>query len=829
MDKQKHKEIIYNIFRCNKSDSKETLNDILKGTKSVLASKTGFQQYIHNYSLSTKKPSFKIPGITEYPLLKSDSIYLVPVKKRNYNKTYDYRNRNQTKIRIDTRQKLLLSDNCFKNNNTHYLEQFSKRFTKFLNLKKESNNLKIIKRNNNKSHTRYNSLFLDFFSKWNEFDKSNISSYISNQNNKLHRHNKKICKAETSDNMEIKSTTLHNFDFLIKERYSGLYYDEKEIFNTNYDKFILSKIHEIKNNTIENYIDDIESCFDDLNHKEIQLKLKSIKLNFYPQTQKINCNYNNFYIYLPLSFVFLFYYNDFEFFQKILMSIIHFEKDFKKVKFNDDKIYQLLNIIIAKDEILEEEKEIDKNKDFDYLSSFRKPMKIMDQNTFLKNNNYKDMRKTFNKANTFMNRLFINKNDSSKKDNKDNRKIKIIHSNYKLRQRENNEHNDEESKNKENTCSKNDENFGNKNEIIYNEYYFMWETPKITYKVKMEMPKIYFLYEGFEHKIATYCEKHLFLYLYKNNFVNWDFYVLNYIFSIKVFRTIVIHFLSFNKDYFILRNAKRNKILLNTFEIMKDSNNNNLYNLVDDDEDKKRKNILLVNKKIYDQMSDNNESYIFFFTDSNLDNYILNFYSYQILIEYKKLNPKLKWEFHLNFKQMKYLNEVSKYEQLNSFLPKIINTSFENGLLSINFDIFDEYFNPKILGNKQINKFYSKKGNEMNIEINKPYLEIEKVVYEHQKIIKKELEYKFLHKMNKIVMSKWSKYLLEIIYKELNSNKEELNKMNYLKYKYFNDDILKINNIINRFDKQKLTFVNTKRENDEFTFDTAKKIQSHEA
>lgn len=140
MDKQKHKEIIYNIFRCNKSDSKETLNDILKGTKSVLASKTGFQQYIHNYSLSTKKPSFKIPGITEYPLLKSDSIFLVPVKKRNYNKTYDYknRNRNQTKIRIDSRQKLLLSDNCFKNNNTHYLEQFSKRFTKFLNLKKKN-------------------------------------------------------------------------------------------------------------------------------------------------------------------------------------------------------------------------------------------------------------------------------------------------------------------------------------------------------------------------------------------------------------------------------------------------------------------------------------------------------------------------------------------------------------------------------------------------------------------------------------------------------------------------------------------------------------------
>ena len=178
---------------------------------------------------------------------------------------------------------------------------------------------------------------------------------------------------------------------------------------------------------------------------------------------------------------------------------------------------------------------------------------------------------------------------------------------------------------------------------------------------------------------------------------------------------------------------------------------------------------------------------------------------------------------------MKYLNEVSKYEQLNSFLPKIINTSFEYGLLSINFGIFDEHFNPKILGNKQINALYSKKGNEMNIEINKPYLEIEKVIYDQQNIAKKELEYKFLHKMNKIVMSKWSKYLLELLDEELNSIRGQLNKMDYLKNKFFNDDISKLRNTISRFDKQKLTFINTKRKDDEFTFDLENKIKSHEA
>ena len=83
--------------------------------------------------------------------------------------------------------------------------------------------------------------------------------------------------------------------------------------------------------------------------------------------------------------------------------------------------------------------------------------------------------------------------------------------------------------------------------------------------------------------------------------------------------------------------------------------------------------------------------------------------------------------------------------------------------------------------------------------------------------------------MNKIVMSKWSKYLLEIIDDELNSNREKLNKMDYFKNKYFNDDISKLRNTITRFDKQKLTFVNTKRKNDDFTFDSEKKIQSHEA
>ena len=66
------KNIIYNTFRCNSIGKKENINDILKGTKSILASKNGFQKYIHKYSIFTKKPTFKNPQITDCPLLKTE-------------------------------------------------------------------------------------------------------------------------------------------------------------------------------------------------------------------------------------------------------------------------------------------------------------------------------------------------------------------------------------------------------------------------------------------------------------------------------------------------------------------------------------------------------------------------------------------------------------------------------------------------------------------------------------------------------------------------------------------------------------------------------------
>ena len=52
---------------------------------------------------------------------------------------------------------------------------------------------------------------------------------------------------------EIKQKKQNLFiNFNLKERYSGLHYDENEIFNTNYDIFISNKLSEAKKNKIKN-------------------------------------------------------------------------------------------------------------------------------------------------------------------------------------------------------------------------------------------------------------------------------------------------------------------------------------------------------------------------------------------------------------------------------------------------------------------------------------------------------------------------------------------------------------------------------------------------
>ena len=58
--------------------------EIVKGTKSVLVSKNGYRHYTRAYFLRTKISTFKSPEITEYPLLKKDSSFLIPITQEKF-------------------------------------------------------------------------------------------------------------------------------------------------------------------------------------------------------------------------------------------------------------------------------------------------------------------------------------------------------------------------------------------------------------------------------------------------------------------------------------------------------------------------------------------------------------------------------------------------------------------------------------------------------------------------------------------------------------------------------------------------------------------------
>ena len=849
----KRQKIIYDTFRCLSTGKKETSSDILKGIKSVLSSEKGYRDYIHKYATLVNYPTFKTPGIDCYPLLNTQSSYLIPVMSKavKYHQTTPSKRKMKSAINENS-AKLYKGINFTSNNNESsinetttqpsFLNKYKSRISKYINLISEKNNTK---KNNlflgNKNIPRYNELFLDFFHKWSSDNKNNcnmkinmknISNLLLYQNNNLNSNY--FPYKQVSKTARINKLTKKNIP-KINEKYIGLFYDENAIFNTNYEKFILSKISYMKNNKIENYQKSVESSFNDLNGKQIKLKLNSIKIIITHNT--INDNKNSsetnkksrISMYLPLSYVFLFYYNnDKDFSKKVLMSLVHFDNNYQSIIFNDYNLYSLINTI--------DTSSVDNERhDNDYLNSFQRGRKTgtFKYSSEVEDEDPSDIRQSKTRYKSFhIKKFMISPNTESSKlnENYNNKIVKIVHSNKILN---NNKSNNDKIKKKENNN---------------NEYFFLWENPIRSYKIKIEMPKIFFSYEGLSKKVMTFCDENLFLFLFKNNFVNWDFYVLNYILSIKMFRKVILNFFAIKDKY---------KNFYNRFDDLfksknKNKNSNEMksnfigdYEDDDDDEEKERENVKINSErinfdviskkfglkknndnccivlnhnshKIYDQLSENNETFTFFFTDINLKNYLIHLYSYVIKINSEKINAKKHWEFYLNFKQMKYLNEVSKYETLRSFLPKIIKTNFENEQLIIDFSIFEENFNVKILSNKNNSDDENIKDEELQLQIQKPYIEIEhivKTIHTRGNIMKHVLEMEYLQYMNKNKINNWSRRLLILVEKYIDDDIRNPERVaNKLKNKNGIKNSLKMKNFL-RSSSQRFTFMNKANEN----------------
>ena len=795
---------IYDIFKAKESlKIANSLSDISKATKKVLTSKKKFRNYFLEYNQKTEVYSFKSPGITQYPILQKKSSSLLPVQRKKIN---FYEDLNENKKESEKKNDLLLfsKNNKFTIDTT--LDSFYKnKMRQNLQLSKLliKNRLLNIGRANllTKNNQRYNSLFLDFFYKWNK-NKSEQINLIFDENSKINNIKNDIINSYASGN--------NDYKHIVNDNYSELKYDDNLIFNTNYTPFVNERLDFIILNNVENVETKLESNFKDYNNNEIKLRLESIKVIFKPIRSKFNALSNltlkesssklSKILYIPLYFAFIFCIKDVDFFKYILLSCITFSEK-ENITFDESLLKPALKALFQQIKLEKEDPKINarnsgmvdpvvkKN-----TTTFRRAISkaginfrktsIEKKGTAISNNNSS---KIFNMA-----RNSILENFSS--NNRKKKREEIIYSNKKKNYYFH-YHNDENYQKMEQTENQ----INNRKEINqYNEYIFIWETRDKTYLVNIQMPIIYFNYKNLKEEIATFSDKSLFLFMYKNNFINWDFYCLNYLFSLKAFRKVILQNYSLARKNIIPKNKFEENISFvnNTINIfnkksrgMSSKTTLNIHNLVLNNSDEKT----IINRdsaKIYNMINSNNESYIFFYTDELHQNTLVKIYSYIILIDYDKLNPKIRWKYILDFKLMKLLNEITKYESLETFLPKIIVTDFQNGKLSIDFALFKE-FDVDILGYEKknlnnniesdtisrtktigsiLNNTNNKETEELFIDIKFPSLKQEKMYKdEDNKILFRktntDLKVNFLQELNKYKMDFWSKKILEEIFK----------------------------------------------------------------
>ena len=818
---------IYDIFKSNnfieKSDS---LCDINKATNKILTSKKKYRHYFKEYTKKTEVYSFKCPGITHYPLLQKKSCSLLPIHSKKieyYEDTCENKKNKEKKEELNLfgKNKYILNsskETLYKDKMKQILK-FSKNIFRNKLLKIEKAKLEQLNK------PRYNSLFLDFFYKWNKDKNDSLfneeNSKTENDNN-IHEYN----HYNSNDYMHIKN-----------EKFSKLVYDDNLIFNYDYANFINERLEFISLNNIENSNTKLESCFNDLNQYEIKLRLESIKIKFKPIHCKIgslkNSSNKTIELYIPLYFTFLFCLKDVDFFKAILLSCITFSEN-EKIFFDENKVRPALKAFFdQKKEENKETKVVMRNSgqistmNKKTTTTFRRTAtkagfvtrksSVGKKGTTIGNNNNS---KIFNLA---RNSILENNFSMSKKKKKE----EIIHShkkniNYFYRTKD--EKNDQEQ-NKINSRKKINQ---------YDEYNFIWETDDITYAVNIQMPIIFFNYKNLKEEIALYCDKTLFLFMYKDNFINWDFFALNYLFSIKIFRKRILQNYSLVKKD-ILKSilpqcslkSNENTIENSILKYMNKTSRINEDNQIKNEKFELNEEITILNKdknKIYNMMNPNNESFIFFYTDNLHQNTLIKMHSYIIILDYDKLNPKVHWKYILNFKLMKLLNEISKYEPLETFLPKITKTDFQNGRLSIDFSLFNQ-FNINILGyekknineenpifnysniKNKVNANSNKENEELSVDIKFPSFKEETIVKgENDKILFKKtitnLDVNFLQNLNKYKMDLWSKKILELINRRTSpKNTENNNDFPNLRKKTYENDEAK-NEQENDYNKQ---------------------------
>ena len=306
--------------------------------------------------------------------------------------------------------------------------------------------------------------------------------------------------------------------------------------------------------------------------------------------------------------------------------------------------------------------------------------------------------------------------------------------------------------------------------LNFNIFIFFWITNTKNFIAKVTLPCISLKIVDYNITINQYLDYEFLFFLYKNNFLNWDYYIIRYLSTYSKFRDI-FHKLGPNNKYINKTiYLKQPALKINTFaeEI--------LYNI---------------------------------YTDQFNKNSIILFKSFYVIINFKH-NLIYERIYHIYFSFLQYIKlyEIAKYAPKVDFLIKFLTINNDTHTLDFNYKEFDNFdikvwmHNIKKYSEKSLKpndkeeilyaeyKIYTK---NVKIQFIKPQWTIIKFINDREVSktweIGKELEIDLVNCMIYSGTETWTKFLNECLKKvdepvpviPLSNLKKKTNKRNKLK------------------------------------------------
>ena len=623
-------------------------NKIVLGTKRLVSSNLNYNDFSKEYDEKTKITCFKYPDIGCFPISKNFQFVSLGRMRYSYDSTKSkihnnnifsylkenkFATSNSTKL-IPRNRNFFIKSNSNKvkiNNNIGFLSQDNKKDDRLNKKENIFNNDKTI------GYTMSNSK--------RKIAKFNIKNNLNygNTNNKIFRNNNYLRVLNYKKYINNNRTLLR--DSLLNEKdYSNLKYNENKIFLSSdyYNNFIMNHINNIKKDNLRiKYKKRLEKIYEKSKYNNLKLILKPIIIEFKKIFSFVSEKEENFeekqIFEIPFEYTPIFYTYNLAKIKHILMNIFYLDNHFKTFNPDFKKFSYLIETLFDFNQGKSEKEEVKRG-----VIKKIKTTKIKNMNSF-STNKIKQLKKKYTsyvKENLRLIDIF----------NNDYNINKSSFSNTILEEKDKfNTSNIYENKNKDKIYFSNN-----------NCFECIWLTPSYEYLVTIKTPEISFYIKDIEIKKIVDIE--LIFFFLENNFINWDFYTIEYLFSFYKFAFIINNFLSIYKNKYFFKN----NLLIKNKTINLSEEKKSKYSL---------KNLQL--------------EYIY--TDEDLNNFIKIFHSYKILVFNEKINKQCQFCFHINFNQMKSLYYSMKKQGIKNLIEKILIINQDSVKIKLNYDYLDNF------------------------------------------------------------------------------------------------------------------------------------------